>query len=308
MPNTAAEGQTHVVVGVVQRGDEVLLTRRMETQHQGGKWEFPGGKLEDGEDSRDALHRELLEELGIEVREARPLIRIPFDYGDRWVLLDVWTVNSFAGEPHGMEGQPSRWVPVDRLGDYEFPPANYGIVTSLQLPPLYLISNLERFRGTAEFLAMLEQALEAGARLIQLREHQLDDDAYENLAREVIVRVHRHDGRILLNRDPAMVTRLAADGVHLSGRNLHRLHTRPLPRTALVAASCHNEADLDKARRIGADFTVLSPVLATESHPDAAPLGWERFASLCDQAPIPVYALGGLRPEHVDCQCKIAPV
>jgi 8-oxo-dGTP diphosphatase len=300
MPTTAADGRLHVVVGVVQRGDEVLLTRRAEIQHQGGKWEFPGGKFEAGEGPRDALHRELREELGIEVRRAHPLIRIPFDYEDRRVLLDVWAIAEYDGKPRGMEGQLARWVPVGDLGSYEFPAANCGIVTALQLPSLYLISNLERYASTAEFLAALDQALGAGVGLIQLREHHLNDDAYEELAREVIARVRRSSGRILLNRDPSMAARLAADGVHLTGRSLHRLQARPLPRPALVAASCHNEADLRKAEHIEADFAVLSPVQATTSHPAAVPMGWERFASLCDGTRIPIYALGGLRPEDAE--------
>jgi 8-oxo-dGTP diphosphatase len=63
-----------------------------------------------------------------------------------------------------------------------------------------------------------------------------------------------------------------------------------------LAASCHDADDLKRAEDLGADFALLSPVLPTRSHPDAEPLGWERFAAMVDRANLPVYALGGMHP------------
>jgi 8-oxo-dGTP diphosphatase len=71
-----------------------------------GLWEFPGGKVEAEESVETALGRELHEELGIVVDVARPLIKVQHDYPDKQVLLDVWEVSAFTGEPHGAEGQP----------------------------------------------------------------------------------------------------------------------------------------------------------------------------------------------------------
>jgi 8-oxo-dGTP diphosphatase len=296
MPSTAADGRIHVAVGAVQRGDKVLIAFRSAHVHEGGKWEFPGGKVEPGEDVREALRRELHEELGIEAGSAAPLIQIPYDYSDRKVLLDVWSVTEFAGEATGRDGQDLRWVARGELSEYEFPAANRSIVLALQLPSLYLISDLGRFAGRWEFLEALEEALAAGARLIQLRENSLDDGEFAVLAAEVLARSRAHGARVLVNRDPEMARRVGADGIHLSGRRLRQTVDRPLSPPALLAASCHTEQDLHRAEAIGADFVVLSPVQPTNSHPGQAGMGWERFRNLCAETRIPVYALGGMKP------------
>lgn len=122
----------HVAVAVILGNDEqVLLTQRHADSHQGGLWEFPGGKLESGESLSSALIRELREELGIEVSAHHALLQIEHDYGDKRVLLDVHCVTEFDGEPSPCEGQPMRWVDVTELGDYAFPEANGPIVRAL---------------------------------------------------------------------------------------------------------------------------------------------------------------------------------
>jgi 8-oxo-dGTP diphosphatase len=65
--------------------------------------------------------------------------------------------------------------------------------------------------------------------------------------------------------------------------------------------SCHDAAELAHARRIGADFATLSPLAATPSHADAAPLGWTGFRELANASPLPVYALGGVGPADIAC-------
>jgi 8-oxo-dGTP diphosphatase len=124
--------RVHVAVGVLcDPAGRVLITRRHAGSHQGGLWEFPGGKLEAGEDVLAALRRELLEELGIHVGAARALLEVHHDYPDKQVLLDVWQVQDFAGQAQGREGQPLKWVPAEELGDYEFPAANTPIVEAI---------------------------------------------------------------------------------------------------------------------------------------------------------------------------------
>ena len=122
----------HVAVGVLRRDQQVLVRRRAEHLHQGGLWEFPGGKLEPGETVLQALRRELAEELGLRIYSAQALLRVEHDYGDREVLLDVWEILRFEGEPRALEGQPLRWVDVSQLGSLAFPSANLPIVKSLQ--------------------------------------------------------------------------------------------------------------------------------------------------------------------------------
>jgi 8-oxo-dGTP diphosphatase len=130
--NCEAPTVVHVAVAVIFNADQkILLTKRHADSHQGGLWEFPGGKLEPGETLSGALKRELQEELGIDVLTHHSLLRIEHDYGDKRVLLDVHSVTAFAQEPKPREGQPMRWVSVSALVDYEFPKANGAIVSAL---------------------------------------------------------------------------------------------------------------------------------------------------------------------------------
>lgn len=121
-----------VVVGIVAGADgTVLITRRSDDVHQGGLWEFPGGKVEHGESAIEALGRELHEELGIMLRAAEPLLQVDHTYPDRRVLLDVWRVTDFRGEPHGREGQPLVWVSPDEMEHFAFPAADAPIIAAL---------------------------------------------------------------------------------------------------------------------------------------------------------------------------------
>lgn len=297
-PNTAPD-VTRVAVGILQdRHNRVLVTQRHPDRHLGGKWEFPGGKIEPGEPVLAALVRELREELGIHVRAAQPLRRVHHAYPEKTVLLDVWRVTDYSGEPRGHEGQPLRWVPAGQLSELDLPEADRPILRALQLPLLYLISAAVRL-GEAVFLSRLGLALQAGARLVQLREPLLGEGDFRRLAKRVVPLVHARGARILLNADPSLVAECHADGVHLNARRLMQLQARPLPEEYLVGASCHDADELVQAGRIGADFAVLSPVRETASHPGAAGLGWEGFAQLRLQADIPVYALGGMLPGHL---------
>ena len=123
----------HVAVAVVvDARQRILISRRAGSAHQGGLWEFPGGKVEPGEPVRDALARELREELGIGFRAAQPLLLVPFDYGDKAVLLDVYRVTELEGQARGLEGQPLVWVTATELSQYPFPAANTAIVAALQ--------------------------------------------------------------------------------------------------------------------------------------------------------------------------------
>jgi 8-oxo-dGTP diphosphatase len=123
----------HVAVGVILDGDRhILITRRSPHTHQGGLWEFPGGKVEAGEPPTGALARELLEELGIEIGHTSALLEVHHDYGDKAVLLDVQVVWEFRGEARPLEGQPMAWVSVQELGEYSFPEANVPIVTAVE--------------------------------------------------------------------------------------------------------------------------------------------------------------------------------
>jgi 8-oxo-dGTP diphosphatase len=122
----------HVAVGVILDKDRnILLTRRAQNSHQGGLWEFPGGKVEIGESLALGLRRELYEELGIAIGRTSALLEVRHDYGDKAVLLDVHVVWDFTGEARGVEGQPLAWVAAEELAQYAFPAANVPIVDAV---------------------------------------------------------------------------------------------------------------------------------------------------------------------------------
>jgi thiamine-phosphate diphosphorylase len=98
----------------------------------------------------------------------------------------------------------------------------------------------------------------------------------------------------MVNCEPEIAAASGVDGVHLTARRLWQCDARPIAGDRLLGASCHHAEDLSQAARIGAYFAVLGPVARTTSHPDTAPLGWERFRALVADARLPVYALGGL--------------
>lgn len=122
----------HVVAAVIRNNsDHILIAKRPDHLHQGGLWEFPGGKVDSGEAVGDALARELNEELAIQVQAADPFMEIHHDYADKSVFLDIWLVDQFNGEPIGNEGQQVRWVSRQNLRSYDFPAANLAIIDKL---------------------------------------------------------------------------------------------------------------------------------------------------------------------------------
>jgi len=123
----------HVAVGVILNpASQILIAKRAANLHQGGLWEFPGGKVDAGESVQQALSRELMEELAIGVSSCSAFMEIHHDYGDKSVFLDVWIVDAFEGEARGNEGQAITWVDVLELEDYEFPKANETIVSAIK--------------------------------------------------------------------------------------------------------------------------------------------------------------------------------
>ena len=122
----------HVAISIIiNNNNQVLIAKRASHQHQGEKWEFPGGKVETGETPQEALFRELKEELNIEVQSSEYLFEIKHRYKDRDVLLIVYEVSSWKGKVVGNEGQPLCWVKKSNLEQYNFPDANAKILSKL---------------------------------------------------------------------------------------------------------------------------------------------------------------------------------
>jgi len=242
--------------------------------------------------------RELREELGIEAEVGDWIMDVPQLYPDKHLRLEVRHIRSWKGSPRGREGQAITWVAPDKLSRYSMPPADLPVVAALRHPDRYLITpepDTDEDAAHQDWYARLARALEAGVRRVQLRTPT--SPARIALAEQAVAR-HRSGVQWLLNRDIELARRLGV-GVHLGGEQLLQLEARPLPADQLVAASCHDLAQLQAAQRLGCDFAVLGPVQATDSHPGSPPMGWDTFETLRAQVSLPLYALGGLHPDDI---------
>jgi 8-oxo-dGTP diphosphatase len=285
------------VCGVmVNDAGEVLVAQRPEGKVAAGKWEFPGGKIEPGESPQQALARELHEELGIEVRAARRLLRFRHDYADRTVILDTWLVSRFEGEPQAREKQQLDWVPPPALPALDVLPTVAPITVALRLPQHYVFTPPNA--GEALILDGLPQ-LPRGC-LLRLRIPALDDRAYAQLAARLLQPAAGYGIGLMLDRQPHLVAELGAAGWHASERSLRHFRLRPVAKSLWLGASVHDAEGLEASRRIGADFAVLGPVLPTPSHPQAQGLGWDHWEQLRGLAPQPAYAIGGVGPLQLE--------
>ncbi|WPC74630.1 8-oxo-dGTP diphosphatase MutT [Vibrio porteresiae] len=122
--------RVHIVAGVIFNADksQIFITKRPADRHKGGYWEFPGGKVEAGEEAHDAMSRELFEEIGISVIEQITYQQLEYDYPDKSLKFDFILVTEFEHEPYGKEGQEGKWVAVADLPQYTFPEANVPIL------------------------------------------------------------------------------------------------------------------------------------------------------------------------------------
>lgn len=301
----------HVAVAILQRKNDdgvnqFLLASRPLGKGWAGWWEFPGGKIEAGESPEHALTRELAEELGIQPTITQQWLVRQYDYPGlsqnghdspaKTVLLHFYFVTAWQGEISPREGQKLSWQNPHNITVAPILPANKPIMLALALPPVYAISNIAEL-GESAYLDALQVALNKGLRLVQIREKHLTKDEFVRIAQQIMVLAKSYNAKVLLSQDIALARDLGADGVHLPSQSLLLLKTKPkadLPENFLVAASCHNAAELAHAETLGCDFVVLSPVKSTQSHPETDELGWQVFADLVQKTTLPVYALGGM--------------
>jgi 8-oxo-dGTP diphosphatase len=285
-----------VAVGLIIHNGHVLLAKRAENQHQGGRFEFPGGKVEVGERVLDALTRELNEELGIRIYAPQFIQRLTYDYPEKTVCLHVYRIESFDGEPIGLEGQPLHWVSLSELFDLNFPDANRPIIRAAQLPLRYSITpNLMMPELEAIPAWLAEQAIEKETNAwVYVRLPHVSSYIYQVAIQKLSML--RPDLNLIASWD-------APESINEFIRGRHLTHTALLSKTELVRSSeqefwfaaCHDAVTIAHAAKLGIDAITLGTVLATPTHPEQETLGWEQFASLAKLSDIPVYALGGMQ-------------
>src|SRR3954452_16999374 len=286
-----------VAAGIIERSDgKFLLSQRPPGKVYEGYWEFPGGKVELDEPISDALARELREELGIEVELAYPWITTSYIYKHAAVRLHFYRVVRWRGDPSSKEGQAFSWQAKKKLTVGPMLPANAPVVKALCLPVQLGITCAWEV-GIKHAIESVRSALERGLRLVQIKEGNLDPAIREVFAAQVIKAVREVDGIAVINGDLKLAMSLGA-GLHLPSREL--IATNARPNVEWCSASCHDRAELDKANDLGLDFVLLGPVEQTPSHADATPMGWGKFENLVQNYPLPVFALGGMRPGNLD--------
>ena len=293
----------HVAAAVITRPDgSVLLGQRAADTFYPGYWEFPGGKVEAGESPRDALIRELDEELGIRVKVAWPWITREHVYEHAHVSLHFFEVPDWEGELHDRVHAALSWQHADAMSVAPMLPANGPVLKALCLPRTMGITHAGEI-GTAPQLARLDAALAGGLRLVQIREPGLASAERETFAQAVADRCRQAGALVLVNDDSALARRIGADGLHLPASRLAELDVRPA--FEWVGASCHTRAELERAAALGLDYALLGAVKTTPSHPERTALGWKAFAEMAGRLPMPVFALGGLGADDL-CDAKAA--
>jgi 8-oxo-dGTP diphosphatase len=269
----ASPAEIHVIAGAISDADgRVLITQRPRGRHMAGRWEFPGGKLKPGEDPFAGLRRELAEELGVMVRDARPLIRLRHAYPDRRVLLDVWQITAYDGEPQPLDSQALAWARPDDLPKHDLLEADRAIVTALRLP------RLARYLNRAEELKSLKGSA------AQTVFWELPEDGGEALDAEAVGAVRAAGHRVFVAGSDVDAVRAAAiagcDGVVLRwlGQSLHVDRSGAF----LVGVHCEDAEGAMQAVAEGAHFLVIAP--------EDGPLSERLLARLCEMVGRPVFA------------------
>ena len=274
----------HVAIALLLHQNKVLVGWRNAEQHQGNKHEFPGGKVEANETPLDACRREVFEEVGVGLNDWHAFDVICHEYDD--VVVNLHLFHAIVPEALLSEiQQPWTWYSRTELLSLNFPKANFSILQRLYWPNQIKIS---------EHLNDLEQ-LKPQQLLYWRVEHTAADlEDLEQLSEQ-------HAGHLIVNVQAwqkltlPMQKNVAA--IHLKQHQLMTVKRGELPVGFRFIAACHDVVAMKHAQNIGCDAIILSPVLATATHPDVEPLGWVRFQEYAQQVDIPVFALGGMHVE-----------
>lgn len=289
-----------VAAAVMLRADgrEFLLAQRPEGKVYAGYWEFPGGKVEPGETVRQALIRELQEELGITVTECSPWLTRQFTYPHATVRLNFWRVTAWQGEigiTAPLEHSAVDWQITGKAATVApILPANDPILKALSLPTTMAIT-MAAIEGAERQLKRLENALKGGLRLIQVRDKGLSAAERHSFAKMVCQMAHRYDALVVINDDEEIARQVGANGIHFSSVRLANCAQRP--DFAWVGASCHSADEITRAGHLDFDYALLGPVLPTPTHPEAKGLGWAEVEKQLIGNTLPVFALGGMLPD-----------
>lgn len=313
MPNIVPDSSPciHVVAALIRHPDDpnkIFITQRKSGQHLEHLWEFPGGKVEAGEAAYHALKREMLEETGLLIHSAQPFQSVVHSYPDKTILLDVWQVKSYSGKAHGREDQACEWVAVSDLTNYQFPAADVPILKALGLPTELLITPDVSLEHQDSFLQQFERVMNSHPYpLVLFRSPHLDDEIYSNIAQQLKEIAQPQNTNIIIHRTKLESLKSKSFDAfsyrHLNSYLLNSLTRAPFDESIILSASCHDQAELNQAQRLGCTFALLSSVRDTISHPGRTAKGWYGFSRMARESAIPVYALGGIQRRDYCVAC-----
>ncbi|AZP28741.1 MULTISPECIES: NUDIX domain-containing protein [Acinetobacter] len=274
-----------VAIAILIHRGKILVGWREEQQHQGGKHEFPGGKVEQGETPEEACRREIYEEVGIGLKDWHQFDYIHHEYDD--IIVNLHLFHSYVpDELLNLIHQPWAWYTRDQLLHLNFPKANKNIIKRLYWPHLIKISNTL-------------STVESSDALLYWRIEEFEPQYIEQLT----ALDEGQRSSLIINVDiwrqlsPELQKQIKT--VHLKQSQLMNLHKGDLRVGVRYIAACHDAVSLKQAQQIGCDAIFISPVKPTMTHPEAVALGWERFSDLAQNSQIPVFALGGVHPDDL---------
>lgn len=287
----------HVAVGVMYGHDgQILIAKRPANVHQGGKLEFPGGKVEQGETVQSALVREFKEELGVQIDECsvQPLICLTHHYADKSVKLDVWEIHQYSGVPFGKEGQAIQWLGVDQLEPGQFPEANLPIISALRLPKTLMVTPDLSMEEALSDLPEKIQSSNALQCIVRLPRLSLSE--YKTVWAHLISQPL--NTTLIVHQHMALAVSINAP-LHLRSAQLAQIQKEQLQGVRRLSASVHSTQEQQMAEHLGVEFTVFGAVKTTPTHQGEQGMGWEALSKVTACATVPVYAMGGMMVNDV---------
>ncbi len=286
-----------VSVGILQNDAQYLIALRQDGKELSGYWEFPGGKQEAGESPLDALTRELKEEINIIVEHATLFKEFSWVYNDKEIHLTFFHVHSYKGQPHANESQKIKWVYPEELRTYKFPEANRYAINLLTLPNSIVITPDCNEMNT--WMQRVKMHLANQNTILRLRFSNRLAPTSQQLSEIVELSAQSKSYVMFDPNDFEYIIPTPYTGIHLNRHQTMRF-MRSDNHELILGASVHNEDELEKALRLGVDYVMISPVLPTQTHPDAEGIGWQRFSNIIGNTKILCYALGGMTPSMME--------
>lgn len=277
----------HVAIALIFYHGKVLVGWRTADQHQGNKYEFPGGKVEVSESPEQACRREVFEEVGIGIQQWHTFDVIQHDYDDIQVNLHLFHAYATTESLSSIQ-KPWTWYSREKLQHLDFPKANQAIIQRLMWQHYIKISHdLDQLKYLSEDTLLYWRTEIAEFNSVEFE--QYSDDQLNHLILNI------EHWKLL-----STVQQQHISAVHIKQNQLMSFKKGQLPVGIRCIAACHDAVSVQHAQQLGVDAILLSPVQSTETHPNTAALGWESFQELAETCDIPVFALGGLKPENLE--------